>query len=85
MKGLPDRCKCDKADFSLQHALDCPLGGLRAIQHNEARDTVAQMMREAGLLCVETEPRLQKFTGEEFDLKTTNTEDEARADIKCTL
>ena len=52
--------------FSLQHALDCKLGGLRTIQHNEARDTMAQFMREAGFSPVETEPALQPLSGEEF-------------------
>ena len=41
LKGLPERCKCDKFDFSLQHALDCPLDDLRTIQQIEARDLVA--------------------------------------------
>ena len=45
--NLPLTCACGTA-FSLQHALDCRLGGLRIIQHNEARDTLAQCMREAG-------------------------------------
>ena len=45
--NLPLTCACGVA-FSLQHALDCRLGGLRIIQHNEARDTLAQCMREAG-------------------------------------
>ena len=34
--NLPLTCACGVA-FSLQHALDCRLGGLRIIQHNEAR------------------------------------------------
>ena len=84
LKGLPERCKCDKFDFSLQHALDCPLGGLRTIQHNEALDLVASMMREVGLNCVEIEPKFLPLTGEVFELKSTNKDDEARADIKCT-
>ena len=84
LQNLPARCACDEANFSLQHALDCPLGGLRTIQHNETRDTIAKLMRDAGLACVESEPKLLPLTGESFELKTTNKDDEARADIKCT-
>ena len=71
------------AAFSLQHALDCRLGGLRIIQHNEVRDTLAKCMREAGHIAVETEPRLQPLNGEVFDYKSANKDDEARSDIKC--
>ena len=84
LRRLPERCKCEKSAFTLQHALDCPLGGLRTIQHNEARDLVAKMMREVGLTCIEVEPKLQPLTGESFDLRTANKDEEARANIKCT-
>ena len=73
---------CETA-FSLQHALDCKLGGLRIIQHNEVRDTLAQCMREAGCSAVEIEPQLQPLEGEQFDYKSANKDDEARSDIKC--
>ena len=42
------------------------------------------MMREAGLSNVETEPKLQPLSGETFEYKSANKEDEARSDIKCT-
>ena len=48
MPNLPSACACG-APFDIQHALDCKLGGLRTIQHNEVRDVVAQCMREAGV------------------------------------
>ena len=38
LPGAPTRCPCERSSFSLQHALDCPLGGYRTIQHNERRD-----------------------------------------------
>ena len=80
--NIPLECKCHEK-FSLQHALDCKLGGLRTIQHNEARDTMAQFMKEAGYTQVETEPILQPLSGEEFFYKTANKDSEARSDIKC--
>ena len=79
---LPISCACGNA-FNVQHALDCKLGGLRIIQHNEVRDTIAQFMREAGLKAVELEPQLQPLDGEAFDYKSANKDDEARSDIKC--
>ena len=69
LPGLPTKCKCDKADFSLQHALDCPLGGYRTIQHNDTRDEMAKIMREAGLIGVEVKPKLQPLSGKIFDSK----------------
>jgi hypothetical protein len=79
---LPTTCACGVA-FNVQHALDCKLGGLRIIQHNEVRDTLAQCMKEAGHTVVELEPQLQPLEGEVFDYKSANTDDEARSDIKC--
>ena len=58
LPDLPLTCACGSS-FSLQHALDCQLGGLRTIQHNEVRDVLAQCMREAGHSLVEVEPELQ--------------------------
>src|ERR1700709_425890 len=54
---LPVSCACGTA-FSLQHALDCRLGGMH-YSDNEVRDTIAQCMREAGHNAVEIEPQLQ--------------------------
>ena len=82
LSDLPLKCACG-LNFSLQHALDCQLGGLRTIQHNEVRDVLAQCMREAGHSLVETEPQLQPLTGEGFHYKSANKDDEARSDIKC--
>ena len=72
LPNLPTTCACGKA-FDVQHALDCQLGGLRTIQHNEVRDVLAQCMREAG----------QELSGEVFKRKSANKEADARSDIKC--
>ena len=80
--NLPTSCACG-ATFDVQHALDCQLGGLRTIQHNEVRDVMAQFMREAGHTTVEVEPKLQELSGEVFDYLSANKESEARSDIKC--
>ena len=75
---LATECGCGQP-FNLQHALDCPLGGFRLIQHNEARDLVAKCMREAGFPAVETEPKLQELTGAVFEYKSAIKD----SDIKC--
>ena len=69
---LPISCACGNA-FNVQHALDCKLGGLRIIQHNEVRDTIAQFMREAGLRRWNSSLSFS----EAFDSKSAN------KDIKC--
>ena len=48
------------------------LGGFRLIQHNETRDVVAQVMREAGYSAVETELQLQELSGKKFKYKSAN-------------
>jgi hypothetical protein len=73
---LPTTCVCGTA-FNVQHALDCKIGGLRVIQHNEVRDTIAQCMKEAGHTTVEIEPQLQALDGETFEYKSANRDDEA--------
>jgi hypothetical protein len=82
LPGLPTTCACG-ASFDVQHALDCMIGGYRTIQHNEVRDVMAKAMKDAGYNAVETEPLLQPLTGERFERKSANTNDDARSDIKC--
>jgi hypothetical protein len=83
ISNLPTNCVCGSG-FGVQHALDCAIGGYRTIQHNEVRDLFATMMKEAGLKAVEVEPLLQPLSGENFERKSANSEEEARSDIKCT-
>ena len=82
MSFLSPTCCCG-ATFSLQHSLDCLIGGYRTLQHNEVRDLVADCLKEARFAGVETEPTLQMIAGESFKLKSANKEDDARSDVKC--
>ena len=82
LADLPLNCVCGAA-FNVQHALDCMIGGYRMIQHNEVRDLLAKSLREAGMTAVETEPCLQPLSGERFELKSANKDDNARSDLKC--
>jgi len=71
---------------STLHSLDCLIGGYRTLQHNEVRDLVADCLKEARFPGVETEPLLQTLSKPEkeaFKLKSANTEDDARSDVKC--
>jgi len=83
LPDLPTTCNGCQAAFTLQHALECKVGGFRTIQHNEVRDVFAQVFRDAGHT-TETEPLLQKLSGEGFDYKSANKDDDARSDIKVT-
>jgi hypothetical protein len=82
LPNLPDECPCG-ATFDVQHALDCMRGGYRTIQHNEVRDVLASVMKEAGFKAVETEPQLHPLSGETFEYKSANKDEDARSDIKC--
>ena len=66
--------------FSVEHALCCPCGGLPIVRHNELRDITAGLLTE---LCHsdEVEPSLQPLSGESFQYRSANVEDEARLDV----
>ena len=83
LPDLPTVCMCG-ATFDVQHALDCMIGGYRTLQHNETRDVITNVMKEAGYKSVEVEPRLQALSGERFEYKSAICDEDARSDIKCT-
>ena len=58
------------------------LGGFPTIRHNEIRDTTASLLTE---VChnVATKPPLQPLTGETFNARSANTDDNARLDIRA--
>ena len=60
----------------------CSKGGFPAIRHNEVRDLTADLLTE---VCydVEVEPKLQELTGEHMHLRSANTEDGARLDVRA--
>ena len=59
--NLPAKCVCGH-DFSVNHTLSCPTGGIPSIRHNEIHDITASLLAE---VChdVSTEPLLQPLTG----------------------
>ena len=76
---LPSHCVCG-AQFSIEHALNCPCGGFPSIRHNEIRDITAELMSE---VChgVGTEPELQPVTDEQLSHRSANRNDGARLDV----
>ena len=76
---LPKTCNCG-ADFTVAHALSCPLGGFPTLRHNETRDLLADVMTEA-CNSVAIEPVLNPVDGRNFRHKSTTTDPNARVDI----
>ena len=78
---LPDNCVCG-SKFDIQHALSCKIGGFVGIRHNEVRDFTAEILDE---VCsdVAVEPLLTPLSGEQFNLRSTNTEEHARLDVSA--
>lgn len=78
---LPSHCVCG-SNFTTEHALSCPCGGLPSVRHNDVRDLTAKLLTE---VCpnVEIEPPLQPLTGESLAHRTSNAGDEARLDVRA--
>ena len=81
LSRLPMKCVCN-ADFSVEHALNCKLGGFVSTRHNDVRDFTAELLSE---VCqdVAVEPLLTPLSGENLKYKTANTDDHARLDVSA--
>ena len=79
---LPSKCVACGVPFNVEHAFSCKNGGFVTIRHNEIRDFTAEVLRE---VChnVEIEPLLTPLTGERFQYRTANTDDQARLDVSA--
>ena len=83
LKDLPVRCGCRNEElFSIEHALSCKTGGFIAQRHDNIRNLLVGSLAK---VCknVESEPRLIPLDNETFRLRSTNTSDEARLDLKA--
>jgi hypothetical protein len=78
--NLPALCGC-RVPFSVQHAMECMLGGFRGLLHNEVTHVIHDSMKEAGYKDIALEPQLLPLEGESFKYKSANKEDGARSDI----
>ena len=81
VKNTPHSCNCG-AQFTVDHAMICHMGGFPTIRHNEIRDITASLLTE---ICnnVATEPALQPLNGESMTACSANTDDGAIADIRA--
>ena len=77
---LPEACVCG-VPFSVDHALNCPCGGLPSLPHNNLRAITASLFKE---VCdnVITEPVLQPLSGETLCPHSAITDDNEGSDIK---
>ena len=82
LKRLPISCSCKKkVAFEPDHAMNCNTGGFIHRRHDGVRDILAQIMKDVTYdVC--TEPPLQPLSGEPLP-DGSNTDDEARLDIKA--
>lgn len=81
LSGLPTNCPCGER-FDVTHALSCKKGGFVSQRHDNTRDLLTLLLDK---VCtdVEAEPHLIPVTGEQMTLKSANTKDESRLDIKA--
>ena len=81
LSRLPSHCVCG-VPFSIDHAFTCPKGAFPIIRHNRIRDLLAGLLTEV-CPCIAIEPVLQPLSGEQFQLRSTNVEDNARLDVSA--
>ena len=83
LQDLPDTCVCE-AELTTSHAFTCPAGGYTIARHNEMQDLFAGLMREAGVVDVETEPELLPCQAEALPGgRSLNRADGARLDVRA--
>jgi hypothetical protein len=58
--NLPEYCDADSEPFDVNHALNCPKGGLVYGRHNECRDLNCDLLQLAGLKQVISEPIIRE-------------------------
>ena len=76
---MPSSCTCGH-QFTVCHALSCPLGGFPSIRHNEVRDLTAHLLKQVAHQ-VAVEPHRQPLTGEQLHYRTAIDDDQARLDV----
>ena len=78
---MPKHCGCGKKN-SVDHSLNCHLGGYVHLRHNKIRDTEAKIMKEVAF-DVKIEPGLAKVSKHVKLAPGTNIEDNARSDVSA--
>ena len=80
LDNLPSICPCGDR-YTVDHAQICKLSGFIHMRHDDPTNFLASCMKEI-YNDVKIEPRLQPLTGESFHRSVTNTDPDARADIR---
>ena len=78
---MPKHCGCGKKN-SVDHSLNCHLGGYVHLRHNNIRDTEAKIMKEVAF-DVKIEPGLAKVSKNMNLAPGSNIEDNARSDVSA--
>ena len=81
LPNLPTTCPCGER-FNVTHALSCKKGGFVSQRHDNTRDLLTNLLDKV-CVDVEAEPHLIPVTGERMQLRTANTNDDSRLDIKA--
>ena len=81
LRNTPHTCNCGTV-FSVDHAMIWHMGGYPTIRHNEKRAIKASLLTEV-FHNVATEPLMQPLTGETLTLRSANSEDGTRLDIRA--
>ena len=81
IKDAAKKCVCGEMN-TVNHLLICKKGGYVSLRHNSLRDTIAELMSNAGCRDVETEPILLPVNGTQLP-RGANTSKEARLDVSA--
>ena len=81
IENLPSRCPCGER-FNVTHALTCKKVGFVSQRHDAIRNLFTSLLENI-CIDVEAEPHLTPIRGGQMILKTANTKDDARLDIKA--
>ena len=81
LDNLPSRCACGEV-FDVNHALSCKKGGFITRRHDSLKDLLTVLLDKV-CVDVQSEPHLLPVTDEIMRLKSANTEEGARLDMKA--
>ena len=81
LANLPSKCVCGEI-FSVDHALICKKGGFISKRHDNIRDLLTVLLNKV-CVDVQSEPHLIPIKTEKFNLRSANTNDDSRLDVKA--
>ena len=81
LNNLPSKCTCGVM-FDVTHALSCKKGGFITRRHDTLKDLLTVLLNKV-CIDVQSEPHLLPVTNEIMRLKSANTDNGARLDLKA--